>query len=336
MKETSVKVLNHCFSSPAAVNRRQCLLAAAAAGAWSLSSVGLAAQSLPAPLTDVWVDASRAGREVPVLMRWPVGQPLGVVLYSHGLGGKKEGGDVWGQAWANAGFLVVHLQHAGSDSAAMKGGLSAFRTAGQPQQFIARMLDVRFAVLQMQRLRAGAGSTWGAVPLDKLAIAGHSFGARTTLLSAGWQRNGINGTEPLAKAFIALSPAVGGGAGLEQARRELATVTRAMLLCTGSEDGEVMGNGETPESRRLVFDGLPAGKKALLWLEQADHFTFAGNEKKIPSTFLARRSQAALGLEDRHHDIIARVSTSWLKEQLLGQKSETPGGLSAKDQWLMG
>ncbi|MFM7330128.1 MAG: alpha/beta hydrolase family protein [Brachymonas sp.] len=322
-----------CFSPQVALNRRQCLVATAA-GLVGLSAPTFA--NLPAPQLDTWVDASRAGREIPVLLRWPVGQPLGVVLYSHGLGGKREGGDVWGQAWANAGLLVVHLQHAGSDTAALKGGWSSLRAAGSAQQLSARTQDIGFAVAQMKRLQAVAGGIWSAVPLEKLVIGGHSFGARSTLLAAGWQRNGVGGAEPNAKAFIAMSPALGAGVSLEQGRLELARATRPVLLCTGSEDGEVIGNGETPESRRMVFDALPAGKKSLLWLDQADHFTFAGNAKQIPSTFLARRNAAALSSEVRHHEIIARVSTHWLKQQLFNIPSQVPIGLSTKDQWLTG
>ena len=35
---------------------------------------------------------------------------LPVVLFSHGLGGTRDGGAVWGEAWAAADFVVVHLQ----------------------------------------------------------------------------------------------------------------------------------------------------------------------------------------------------------------------------------
>ncbi len=325
------------ISTPNPVTRRLAMQALVASSWASVPALSWA-QALPAPQADTWIDTNRS-REVPVLLRWPQGKPLGVVVHSHGLGGKKEGGDVWGQAWAGAGFLVVHLQHPGSDAAALKkGGLSALREASKPEQLVARMQDVRFAVAQMRRLRSakensGEGA-WSGLPLEKLAITGHSFGARTTLLSAGWQRNGVNGAEPLAKAFIAFSPALGQNPSIEQARKELASITKPMLICTGSLDGEIMGNGETPESRRMVFDALPAGKKALLLLDQADHFTFAGNQKQIPSTFLVKRSKETLSIEERQHDQIARASTAWLKEHLLGQAAAQPSGLGAQDQWI--
>jgi dienelactone hydrolase len=316
------------------LKRRLMLQTSVAAGlAWNFPPL-VYAQTLPAPQIDSWIDASRA-REVPVLLRWPLGKPLGVVLHSHGLGGKKEGGDVWGQAWAGAGFVVVHLQHPGSDAVAFKkGGWSALREATKPEQLIARMQDVRFAVAQMQRMRVQAVGAWAGLPLEKLAVTGHSFGARTTLLSAGWQRNGVNGTELLAKTFIALSPALGQKPTMEQARKELASITRPMLICTGSLDGEILGNGETPDSRRMVFDALPAGKKALLWLNHADHFTFGGNAKQITSTLMIKRSNETLAIEARQHAIIARTTTAWLQEHLLGQTMPQLNELIPGDQWI--
>jgi predicted dienelactone hydrolase len=284
--------------------------------------------------TEIWMDAARS-REMPVLLRWPVGKPSGVMVYSHGLGGKKEGGDYWGKAWARAGLLVVHLQHPGSDAQALKkGGLTALSKAMQPEQLIARMQDMRFAIAEINKRRASGANNWGTVPTEKMAVGGHSFGARTTMLTAGWQRNGHNGTDPQPKAFVALSPALSNKNNLAQSRREMASVTRPFLVCTGSLDGEIMGNGETPESRRMVFDAMPAGKKALLWLDGADHFTFAGNEKLIPSTFIVRREKATMDAEVAHHERVARVSTSWLKEQLLGQAMGAVSGLGVADQFL--
>ena len=54
-----------------------------------------------APVDQVWQDARRQ-REVPVRIRWPsdaLPMPAGgwpVVLFSHGLGGTRAGGEVWG------------------------------------------------------------------------------------------------------------------------------------------------------------------------------------------------------------------------------------------------
>lgn len=322
-----------------ALSRRTCLQASLAAGLVQAGMRPAAAQSLPEAQTEMWLDAARS-RELPVLLRWPAAKPLGVMVYSHGLGGKKEGGDFWGKAWASAGLLVVHLQHPGSDAPSLKGGLNALRKASQPEQLIARVQDMRFAIAEIKRRKASGDHQWGAVPLDKMAVGGHSFGARTTMQTAGWLRNGNHGADPQPKAFVAMSPALSNSNNLAQSRKEMAACTRPFLVCTGSLDGEIMGNGETPGSRRMVYDALPAGKKALLWLDGADHFTFAGNEKLIPSTFIVRREKATMEAEAAHHERVARISTAWLKEQLFGQAMGAASGaasaLGAGDQFLRG
>jgi predicted dienelactone hydrolase len=320
-------------------SRRQTLQAGlatgVAAGLVYAAPLQATAQELPAPLGEVWSDAARS-REIPALVRWPAGKPLGVMVYSHGLGGKKEGGDVWGKAWAQAGLLVVHLQHVGSDNRSLKGGFAALREAMKPEQLVARIADVRFALGEIRRRQASGASDWAAVPVQKMAVGGYSLGARSTLAVAGWQRGGASSSDLQPKAFVALSPALGKDVGLVQARQELAGVSRPVLMCSGSLDGEIMSNGETTESRRMVYDALPAGKKALLWLDGADHFTFAGNGKQIPSTMLVRRSAQTLSMEDAHHERVARISADWLREQLLAQPMKKSASIAAPDEWLRG
>jgi predicted dienelactone hydrolase len=214
--------------APRSLSRRH-VLQAAVVSALPWQGSGAQATELPAAQEEVWQDAARS-RDVPVLLRWPSGRPQGVMVYSHGLGGKKEGGDVWGKAWASLGLLVVHLQHPGSDQVALKkGGLTAVREASKPEQLFARMNDVRFAIAQINRRQASGAANWGSVPVQKMAMGGHSFGARTTMLTAGWTRNGVNGTDPQPKAFVAMSPALGKDVSLEQGRKELAGVTRPFL-----------------------------------------------------------------------------------------------------------
>lgn len=287
---------------------------------------------------EVWLDAARS-RELPVLARWPRGKPQGVVIFSHGVGGRRDGAGVWGMAWARAGFAVLHLQHPGSDAPALRGGFSALRKAMAPEQLLARVGDVKFALDEMQRKHDAGLGAWGDLPLQRIAVAGHSFGARTAQALAGQaypKAGGWTGVDKRIKAFVALSPGLGKGVGEAQASNDAKAITRPMLVVSGSLDGEVLSNGESVESRRMVYDALPAGAKALLWISGADHLTFAGNEKLIPSNFLIRRDKVTLATEAAHHQTIAAATVAWLKEQLLGQPMGTPAGLGATDVWLRG
>jgi predicted dienelactone hydrolase len=285
---------------------------------------------------EVWLDTTRS-RELPVLVRWPAGKPQGLVIFSHGLGGRRDGAGVWGRAWAQAGFAVVHLQHPGSDGPALKGGFNALRNAMAPEQLLARVSDVKFALDEIQRRHAAGTGAWGGVPLLRIAVAGHSLGARTAQALAGQaypRAGGWSGEDKRIKAFVALSPGLGKGVGEAQATSDAKAITRPMLVVSGSLDGEVLSNGESVESRRMVYDALPIGAKALLWINGADHLTFAGNEKLIPSNFLIRRDKVTLATEAAHHQTIAAATAAWLKEQLLEQLMGTPTGLSAADVWL--
>ncbi len=299
----------------------------------------------PTVQDEVWLDSARQ-REVPVLMRWPAGEPRGWVVYSHGLGGHRTGADAWGQAWAAAGFAVAHVQHAGSDIEIFKKGVLALRSAGNAQQLIARAADVRFVLDESARRQAaakaaGAASPWATLPLERVGLAGHSFGARTVMAVAGqrFDRAPQAATAQLPdarfKAFVALSPGLA-EVTLEQAQQQLAPTTRPMLVVTGSEDGEVLGNRETPESRRMVFEALPAGAKALLWLQGADHYTFAGNHKTLVSQGPIRRAAGAPALEPQHHGLVAAATTQWWRERLLGEAAVAPAGLAAQDVWQRG
>jgi predicted dienelactone hydrolase len=306
-------------------------LLAVAASPWSHAAAG-ELQEL------VWTDSAH-NRSIPALLRWPAqgSKPQGVVIFSHGLGGKRSGADAWGSAWAQAGFLVVHLQHPGSDAQAVRdAGLTGLRKVMAPEQVLARVIDVRFAIDELQRLQTAGQGRWADVPLQRLAVAGHSMGARTVQALAGQNYAKVgNLADKRIKAFIALSPALGKGATPAQAQTDARAMTRPMLVVSGSLDGEVLGNGETVDTRRKVYDVLPAGAKALLWLQGADHMTFAGQSETIKSSFLLRREDATIASDTTHHNTVAAVTTAWLKEQLLAQPMTAPV-LSAQDVWLRG
>ena len=338
-------MINHPYAfSPLQVLkiRRRSLLCKGLA-ATAVSWLGLANAQTPEPanlVDEMWADSER-GRGVPALLRWPQEgtKVQGVVIFSHGMGGRRTGADVWGKAWARAGMLVVHLQHPGSDNEALRGGFSALGKANSPEQLLVRVADVKFAIDEMQRKVAAKQGRWADVPLQRLAVAGHSYGARTAQALAGQnypKANGWSGLDKRIKAFVAMSPSLGKGASAAQARLDAKAMTRPMLVVSGSLDGEVLNNGETVESRRMVYDVLPAGRKALLYLQGADHLTFAGIDKVIPSNFLMRREASTLATELTHQRNVATVTTAWLKAQLLDQPMGAPAGLDAGDVWLQG
>jgi predicted dienelactone hydrolase len=276
----------------------------------------------------------------PYRNRLPAGNaPFALVVYSHGLGGSREGGDVWGSAWAQAGVGVLHVQHPGSDTDAMRGGVAAFRKAASADNLLLRAADVKFVLDEITRRRTTGDALWRRVRVDALGMAGHSFGARTTQALAGERfLADADLTEPRFKAFIALSPKM--GEGRASAVERFGAITRPFLCITGTQDDDPLHGRAVGDQRIQVFAGLPAGAKAQLVLEGADHYSFAGNAQRIRSGGIIRRAPLAVEREAVHHALVARLGTDWWRAQLLGDAAarealRVPAGLGAGDSWAL-
>ena len=292
----------------------------------------------PVVIDGVWRDAGRH-REVPWRARWPAGSgacPL--VFYSHGLGGSRDGGDAWCEAWCGAGIAVLHLQHPGSDTAALRGGLRALREAASGQQLAERVHDVRGVMDEVTRQAAAGVAPWSRVRAAALGVAGHSFGAHATQALAG-QRYAVAAAfaDVRPRAFIAFSPSSGRADALPP-REAFGGITRPFFAVIGSLDGDPFGSYLTGEPRTLVHQGLPPGQRALLWLEGADHMTFAGNaRRRIRSGVLFARQRVAEQEEARHHTMVARITSHLWRAQLLDDAEArralaAPAGLGPGDR----
>jgi dienelactone hydrolase len=230
-----------------------------------------------------WFDAHR-NREVLLRLRLPDAPgSRPVVLFSHGLGGSIEGGRYWGEHWASHGFVVIHLQHPGSDERVWKGarrpGVS-LRAAASAEQLLIRAKDVKFVLDELQR-RADAGdATARLIDLRRIGLSGHSFGAVTTQAIAGQDYGSAARGHELAdarpRAFIAFSPS----ARNRSAAWQFASIDRPFFSVTGTDDGRVgLGLGVVPELRLLPFAAMPPGDKFLLNLDGADHMIFNGGPR---------------------------------------------------------
>ena len=89
----------------------------------------------------------------------------------------------------------------------------------------------------------------------------------------------------------------------------------------------------------MLYDGLPPGQRALLWLDGADHMTFAGNARqRINGSGPFRRADGAHAREPAQHAVVADVTTLWWRAHLLGDAAarealRQPAGLGAQDRW---
>lgn len=308
-----------------------------------LAATALAALPARATVQDMaWTDGTRQ-RTLPLRLRWPDGPgPWPLLLFSHGLGGSKEGGELWGRAWRDAGFVVIHLQHPGSDAAVWAQGVAALRAAANARQLINRVADVHFVLDELQRRHAAADGAWARVRLDAIGVSGHSFGAQTVAALAGRRypvaAAALVDTRP--RAFMAFSPAL--TPGRMSAREQFGSVTRPFMLLTGSLDGDPFGAHTGGEPRWQVFDALPAGAKAGLWLDGADHMSFAGQARVVRELGpLGARDARAIEAEPAHQVLIAALSSLWWRARLMDDRAafaalRAPQGLGPADRWRIG
>jgi len=341
------------------MRRRQLLLGLAATGtlgpAVSWGQVGGAGVG---PVRDLaWTDTSRQ-RELPLRLRLPASEGrVPLVLFSHGLGGSVDAGTQWAQAWARLGIATLHLQHPGSDRDTLRSGLRELRQAASGQQLMARATDVRFVLDELARRQRSGEPDLARLNLDAIGLAGHSFGAHTTLAIAG-QAFGRGGAldslaDPRPRAFAAFSPSPGHERRSDPARA-FGGIRRPVLCLTGSLDGDpfARGPGGAAERdgqgawRRAVYDALPAGDKAELWLDGADHMSFGGQDIARPGggamSRAIQRPAAALEPQARHRALIEATSSAWWWAQLAGDNAtraalaRPPEGLGPRDEWRRG
>lgn len=240
-----------------------------------LTAAGAAHAAGPVTLCEgVWLDAVRA-RPVPVRIRMPAGTgKVGVILFSHGLGGSRDAGSIWAHAWAEAGFAVINLQHAGTDSAIF--GKPGFRALLNGEQLATRARDVQFVIGELgRRVIEGACDLRRIDPL-RVGLAGHSFGAQTVQAVSG-QSFPVKYEPPLSdprvRAAVGLSPSppIAGVAQIS-----FSTIAIPFLSVTGTADAVPSVTPITAIERQLPFRLMPPGNKFLLVLQGGTHEMFAG------------------------------------------------------------
>ncbi|MEM6916373.1 MAG: acetylhydrolase [Verrucomicrobiota bacterium] len=261
------------------------------------------------------VDEAR-NRTVPVKIYLPAeSEASPLVLFSHGLGGSREGNPYLGNHWAAHGYVVVFLQHAGSDrgvweSVKMAERINALKEAANVRSAIARYEDVPFVIDQLEAWNTEEGHALeGRLDLERIGMSGHSFGAHTTQAVMG-QKFPVDRSfqEPRLQAFLAFSPSTSKQMSPEESFGE---VEAPVLLMTGTKDGSPLEPEMNPETRTRVYGGLSPGNKFQLVLEDAEHFAF---------------SEGGDGFRDRkridhHHPAILKISTLFWNAYLKGEES---------------
>lgn len=308
---------------------------------WAAGTKLLAAEYDPLQVTkesdvnvlDFTVHDAKRDREIPIRVYMPPRVASGLkgmsdtsapptVLFSHGLGGSRNGSPFLGKHWAARGYVVVFLQHPGSDESVWKGlpltqRLAAMREAASAQNWMLRVQDVPAVLDQLAKWNDQSGHALaGRHDARRVGMSGHSFGGHTTQAVSGqsFGPGSQSFTEPRIKAAIVMSPSAPDRGDINAA---FGKVHIPWLVMTGTHDVAAIGN-QTAESRRRVFSALAVGSKYELVLDKAEHSVFT--ERALPG----EKQQH----NPNHHRAILAVSTAFWDAYL----RENP----AAKEWLIG
>jgi predicted dienelactone hydrolase len=274
-------------------------------------------------------------RKVPLKFYLPEKKNAAIILLSHGLGGSRNSGTYLGMHWAGRGYVVVAIQHLGSDESVIQEArgvrqkFAALKKAANGKSFDDRCKDVKATLDHLAKLNAD-GKYAGQFSLSKVGMAGHSFGAVTTQAVSGqnYGRLGSLHTDKRIKAALPLSPSP---PALGFNDETFGKVQIPWLTMTGTKDSSPIGRGSgTPENRQKVFTSLPkAGHHYGLILDGAQHLAF-GDAKRLNR-----------GRNPAHHVAIKALSSAFWDSYLLDNETAKkwlngtgPGKvLSEKDDW---
>jgi len=231
---------------------------------------------------DTWRDDARQ-RDVPVTMYAPEGahEKLPVVVFSHGIGEDRDSYAYLERALARAGYLAVHVTHAGTDRAVLERGYRfLYRAVKQKENWVARPRDVSFVLDQLQ-LR-------GDVDMQRVAIVGHSAGAFTAFALAAarlappedrrWveAHRSTDLADARVKVAVAMSMPRIDGAIVEGGYD---AINIPVLNMTGTCDTSLIYR-TFPRHRRIPFDSTHANRQYLVTMKGVNHNTFVEADKR--------------------------------------------------------
>jgi dienelactone hydrolase len=229
-----------------------------------------------------WVDATRS-RPVPVKLYLPAAQPSGsalpLVIFSHGIGGSREGYRYLGRYLASMGYASLHVQHVGSDRQVWFGNpfglISRLSSAAQTEEALSRVHDMKFALDQLL-----ASEVAPRIDAQRIAVAGHSYGANTTMLMAGAKVE-LNGRtiylrDPRVSAAILVSAPPFYGLGEPQKMLSGIDIPTLHITATG-DDITIPGYFSGVDDRISIFKATASqtqSQKVLAVFKDGSHSVF--------------------------------------------------------------
>jgi predicted dienelactone hydrolase len=225
-----------------------------------------------------------------------------LVVFSHGIGGSREGYSYLGRYFAAHGYGSLHVQHVGSDRQVWMGNPFALAArlgeAAQASEAVNRVQDLRYALDQL--LASPVGARFDG---RRIAAAGHSYGANTTMLIAGalvqQQGRSVSLRDPRISAAIVISAPPFYGQGDPQAI--LSAIELPTLHITATQDViQIPGYVSGLQDRIDVFNAMGSERavpKVLAVFKDGSHSIFTdragtGGSSLNPKVKVATRQLA--------------------------------------------
>ncbi len=241
----------------------------------------------------VWTDEARQNRKVPYKTYYPVAHDLTdlpVVMWSHGLGGSRDGAAFLARFIASHGYVVVNIQHPGTDSSLWEGKpghpWDIIRQTPIPREAtLNRFYDVPFALSRLRDLAREKPEIGKHMDLSRIGLCGHSFGALTTQVIAGQLFPGLDdhliGIEEnrisagILYSFVPMAHLT------DAPPAELfGPMNIPLFFMTGTADDSPLSDFDYTY-RLPVYEHAGSPEKHLLVLEDGDHMVFAGSRGKL-------------------------------------------------------
>lgn len=251
------------------------------------------------------VDSIRGNRVVPLKSYYPVNHKLvglPLILWSHGLGGSADGAAFLSRFLASHGYVVLHVQHLGSDSALWEGKpghpWDVIRAAHIPRSAtLARLMDIPFVLDNLADWLTEHPEIAAHVDLKNVGMSGHSFGAMTTQVMLGQQFPDEQGilqdySDPRFKCGIVYSPVPTFHLSGDLPDDVYTGINRPAFYMTGTDDSSpVEGFGY---ERRLAVYEHARGEKLLMILKDGDHMVYNGSRGKLGQNVNRRRHETLI------------------------------------------
>ncbi len=273
-------------------------------------------EDFEAQTLDITLHDEKRKRDIPIRIWLPPEQrPAPVILFSHGLGGSRENNPYLGTHWSARGYVVIFLQHAGSDAevwkqAPIRERRERLQQAASPTQYLARVQDVSSLLNLLPELEA----LQGRIDMNRIGMSGHSFGGGTTQGVSGQKKGRFDFSDKRLRAALIMSPSLPKRGNAETMFNQ---VSIPWFLMTGTKDGSPLDPNMDPATRAELFDYLPDGDHLLLILDAAEHHAFGDGTRR-------KRKRIA-----HHHTAILALSTAFWDTHL-SEKEEAKHWLNSE------